>query len=305
MNIDMLAVFRNYGIKIADTSDKHSSPGWLNVDCPFCADTKKHLGWNIKKQFFHCWKCGAHSINDVLAELLGVPYYELDAIRQRYALRPAALADDDKPEAVKIRAEQIVVPGGYLELRHREYLLNRGYDPGKLVKLWGLRATDHLAAGTDKFRVVCPIYHDGKVVSWQGRDITGKSPLRWKSCAAEYELRAHKHCLGGSQLVPGDSVAVVEGFTDAWRLGAGSVATFGTSYLAPQINLLRKYRRRFVVLDSEEKDPNARAQADRLAAVLSAFPGETVMVELDEGDPGDLDQDEADRLMTTEWRIRK
>ena len=46
------------------------------------------------------------------------------------------------------------------------------------------------------------------------------------------------------------------------------------------------------------------AAGERLANMLSAFGGETVIVELDSGDPGDLSQEEATYLMTKEWRIR-
>lgn len=303
MNIDMQALLTDHRIAVADTNDKHYRQGWLNVDCPFCADKKKHLGWDIRGQRWNCWKCGSHNVNDTLTELLNAAYYELDAVKRRYALRPGALADNGD-EAI-VRPAEIVVPGhSPLGLVHESYLIGRNYDPDKLQRVWELRGTAHVDRGTNKFRIVCPIYYDGHIVSWQGRDITGRSPLRWKSCPAELELRAHKHCLGGEQLVPGDSVAVVEGFTDAWRLGPGAVATFGTAYLTEQVNLLRRYRHRFIVLDSENKDPNAGLQADKLAAMLSAFPGETIMVELDGGDPGDLAQAEADYLMTKEWGIR-
>jgi len=302
MNIDMAALLKAHSVEYITGRDPHCTPGWINMRCPFCDDHGRHLGWNLRGQYFNCWKCGGHGVDDVLAEILEIAEREVWAVKKRYDMRPGARLVEEPAEIV--RPVEVVVPGGPPLIAHLEYLTSRNYDAAYLQRVWSVTFTDHLARGTDKFRVVCPIWHDGRVVSWQGRDITGKSPLRWKSCPKELEARDHKHCLGGQQLVPGDSVAVVEGFTDAWRMGPGAVCTFGTDYLAAQVLLLRAYRRRFVILDSAEKDPNAAAQAERLAAMLSAFPGETVMVELDGGDPGDMAQADADYLMEVEWRVR-
>lgn len=298
MNIDMQRLFREHSIS---TDGKHKEPGWLNVRCPFCDDKGNHLGWNVRSQYFNCYRCGAHRVEDTLAELLSMPEREVWVLVKQYGIRPSTKLGNDKPEIM--RPDAIIVPGTSLQKMHRDYLIGRGYDPDRLA-IWQLQGTGHAAEGTNKFRIICPVYHDGRVVSWQGRDITGRSPLRWKSCPKELELRDHKHCLGGSQLVPGDSVAVVEGFTDAWRLGPGAVCTFGTDYLLVQVNLLRRYHRRFHILDSREKDPNAIVQADKLANMCSVFPGEDIIVELDNGDPGDLVQAEADYLMETEWGVR-
>jgi hypothetical protein len=299
MKIDMLALLRDYNIPFATEGDKHCSPGWANLECPFCDDGSKHLGWNIKDGYFNCWRCGSHNTEDTVTTLLNMASHEVWILLKRYELRPGALVVKEKEQI--IRPSKCIVPGRDLSKKHRDYLIDRNYDPDKLA-VWQLQGTDHLAK--DKFRIICPIYHNDQVVSWQGRDITGKSPLRWKSCPKKLEVRDHKHCLGGSQLATGDSVVVVEGFTDAWRFGPGAVCTFGTDYLIQQVSLLRKWKRRFVVLDSAGKDPNAMVQADKLCNILSAFPGETILCELDKGDPGDLPQREADYLMNS-WGIRK
>jgi hypothetical protein len=297
MNVDMQKLLQDHGVAVADSADKHWSQGWLNVDCPFCGDKKKHLGWNVGKQYFNCWRSGFHGTEDTLVELLNITAADAWLLTRRYAMRPGALAAD-KPEET-VRPDAVVVPGFDLPsadaVLHRRYLESRGYDVDKIGPLWGLRATSF--AGDYKFRVMCPIYYGGQVVSFQGRDATDRQELRWKSCAKEFEIRAHKHCLGGLEKIKSDTIVIVEGFSDAWRLGIGSACTFGTSYLLPQIQLMIPFKKRFVVLDSEEKDPNAKIQADKLCNMLSAFSGETVMVELDEGDPGDMKQDDADAMM--------
>ena len=302
MNVDMAALFRDYGIATATQGEKTCSPGWINLQCCWCDDGGKHLGWNIHGSYFNCWRCGGHRTDDTIVELLNIAEHEAVVVLHRYNLRPGAVIEERR---LIVRPDECIVPGSSpLGLIHEAYLMKRGYDSDHLQQLWQLRGTGYAVQGTNKFRIMCPIYYDGRVVSWQGRDITGRSPLRWKSCAKELEVRDHKHCLGGEQLVPGDAVAIVEGFTDAWRLGPGAVCTFGTDYLIQQVSLLRHYKRRFHVLDSADKDPNAQAQADKLANMCSAFPGEDIIAELDTGDPGDMPQTEANYLMTREWKIR-
>jgi hypothetical protein len=287
----MLALLHSRGIA---TDGKHRFPGWINIRCPFCGDRSNHLGWNINGQYWTCYRCGGKHIDAVLAELFAVSEREAWLISRQYALRPSAGEPEAEPAVV--RPSAVIVPGADLLKAHRDYLDARGYDADRLA-YWQLQGTDHRAAGTNKFRIVCPVYYDGEVVSWQGRDITGKSALRWKSCPQELERRPVKHCLGGLEKINGDTIVIVEGFTDAWRLGVGSCCTFGTNYLMQQIQLMIPFKRKFVVLDSEEKDPNAKKQAEKLCNILSVFPGETVIVELDEGDPGSMKQDDADSLM--------
>ena len=292
MNADIPTLLQNHGIHTT-TKGPHTAQGWINTTCPFCEDSSVHLGWNIDKGYFHCWKCGGHRTEDTIAALLKIPDYEVYPLLLRYKLRPSAFAQDGLDETP--HASVCKPPGTILGPLHLKYLINRNYDPEKLTRLWHLTGTG--STGPYAFRVVYPIYHNRQVVSFQGRDITGRGELRWKTCRKEDEVRDHKHCLGGVQHATGNSVAIVEGATDGWRLGKGAVWTFGTSYLLPQVNLLRAWKRRFIILDSADKDENAAVSADRLAGMLSAFDGETHIVELDSGDPGDMKQDDADALM--------
>ena len=93
----------------------------------------------------------------------------------------------------------------------------------------------------------------------------------------------------------GDSVVVVEGITDAWRLGPGAVATFGIQFTLMQVILLRQFESKYIMFDSA--DPQAIKQAEKLADYLSGFPGHVEIIETHCGDPAELTQKEADALM--------
>jgi hypothetical protein len=178
----------------------------------------------------------------------------------------------------------------------RRYLEGRRFNPDKLSRLWGLKGVGPL--GLYRFRIIAPITYHGQVVSFQARDATDRAELRYRACPKDQEARDHKECLYGLDAVPGDRAVVTEGITDVWRLGPGAVATFGVQFSLTQVALLQDFSRVSVLFDSGKEDPEAPKQARKLALMLNAFNVETETVELNAGgDPGKLDQKEADEIM--------
>ena len=163
-----------------------------------------------------------------------------------------------------------------------------------LERLWDLQGTNHL--GPYKFRVIAPVYFNRELVSFQGRDVTGRSKLPYKACRKTKEVRDHKHCLYGQWKVVSSNVVVVEGIMDVWRLGVGSVATFGVEYSKQQVELLSHYQKVYILYDGDQA---GRVAAGRLGVELSGFECEVEVLELDEGDPGEMSQEDADDLMST------
>jgi len=86
---------------------------------------------------------------------------------------------------------------------------------------------------------------------------------------------------------------VVEGITDVWRLGDGCCATFGTKVRLAQVRLLAEYSQVFFVYDGEAQ---AQALARKLCRALSGMGVQAENILLDGGDPGDMEQDEAQKL---------
>jgi len=78
-------------------------------------------------------------------------------------------------------------------------------------------------------------------------------------------------------------------------MGVGAVATFGIKYSEPQINLLSKFKRVFLLYDPEDQ---AQLQADKLSYQLSTRGTECQILQDDKGrDPGEFGQQEADQIM--------
>jgi len=180
---------------------------------------------------------------------------------------------------------KLPVGTGPLQNKHRRYLINRGFNPDELARQWGLQGTGHL--GDYKHRIIIPITHHNRLVAYTSRDITGKSPLRYKNCPVE--LGNVKHYVYGLDQVIRDRVIVVEGPVDAWRLGIGiAVSTLGITWTMEQVNLILSSRIRYVSI-LYDNQPQAQEQADLLAEKLRDMSVEVLC--LDEiKDPGELDQ---------------
>ena len=174
--------------------------------------------------------------------------------------------------------------------RHRNYLASRNFDPKELEKTWKLYGTGPI--GPYKFRIIAPIFYGGRMVSYQGRDITGKSKIKYKACSKSMELVNHKRILYGLDFV-NDVAIIVEGIADVWRLGKGAVATFGIEFTQPQVAILSKLRKCFIMFDAEEI---AQKKAKELAeSIVSLNPNVKVEIIKLSGvkDPAELTEKEA------------
>jgi DNA primase len=294
--IDMERVFRENGIPAVDSSHKHHRHGWINTQCPFCSGSAgAHLGWSINQQYFICWRCGWKPTDKVLQTLLS-PSAAKDVLANYKVTRVRVKTKDKVATATKC----VLPKNTRLNTRTRAYLRSRNFDPKALELLWELRSVNNKIANVLMWnRIIAPIYYQGRLVSYQTRDITGKAKLRYITASKDQEVVHHKHICYGMDQVPTDTVVVVEGITDVWRLGFGAVCTFGIKYTNYQVLQLSKFTNRYILFDTQDKQ--ARRQGRKLADQLSAFDGDTYYVELPNKyrgcDPADLPQTEADAIM--------
>lgn len=302
--IDIIKFYEEHNIPFVTHGHKHARKGWVGTPCPFCSGNPGfHLGYCIDPEskyagIFTCHRCGGKNTIKVISRMTSLSQAEARKIIGKYSQgaesRLRTILDKRKGPQ---KAGRCRLPVGTEEMaeRHRNYLIKRNFDPDKLERVWGLKGTG--PTGPYKHRIIIPIYYQGRLVSYQGRDITGKSDLKYKACREEDEARDHKSFLYGLDKVPGDSIVVDEGVTDTWRLGPGSVAQFGVKFTAAQIRLLLPFKRIFILFDSKEDDPQAGEQAEMMAFQLYGGGREIELIDLLNGDPGDMTQGDADNLM--------
>ena len=278
------------------TEGKNVTTGWVNTRCPFCGDRSNHLGMSPNSKFV-CWRCGAHPFPRVIARLLQMDEASVYPILKRYGgeHRPPDL----KEAPVRIGTRKFQYPSGTgpMTPQQKAYLARRNFDPEKLEAEWGLQGTGPVSALDHidfRHRIIIPITWEGRVVSFQARDFTNKSTLRYVTCPKERELVHHKNILYGNPDKWGDTIIIVEGVTDVWRLGGRSCATFGISYKMEQVReISNRFKRVFILFDDE---PQAQAQARKLSAELEFRKVDTEIIQIT-GDPGGMKDDDAQHLL--------
>lgn len=256
----------------------HARPGWIQIrHCPFCRSDNYHLGWNVEINYASCWRCGGHRADKVLAAL-GVGrekareilrYVEPGFVQSRERSRISVLEPKGK---------------GPLSNVHRLYLLRRGFtmeDISGLAELWQVEGIGR--AAKLGWRLYIPIVYRGVRVSWTTRAVGDKVAQRYISASADEEVINHKELVYGLDFCH-HSVVVVEGPLDAWKIGPGAGAVFGTMFTTAQIKKLIKIPRRYVCFDSS---PDAQRRAEDLANQLACFPGITENLLIDAKDPGE------------------
>jgi len=257
---------------------RHVRDGWVGVDCPWCGSHDKyHLGIPDGGGVAICWICGRHSLAELIHEIARTNWTE----SHRLAARATVRVHHRKQSAPRERVRMPFKPEPLARI-HKRYLRGRGFDPDIISELWGTQSTGPV--GRYAWRLWIPVHQDGQLVSWTTRAVVDRG-LRYVHADPDMERMPIKSLLYGEDYVPGSIVIVCEGPTDAWRLGPGAVATFGTTWTEEQARRLERFPVRAICFDRQRR---AQRSAWQLYRRLHGI-GETYVVVLDADDPGSAD----------------
>lgn len=286
--LDLARLLDDHGIE-----HRQGNGDWTQLCCPFCDDRDFHLGWS--GTVFSCFRCGRLGRVEVVAALLDLTPSRTaqELLKYEGHINPQP-TPSDASWADLGRKKRLFLPHGttWLAERHRSYLKTRQFDPDRLEADWDLLGTG--TVGPFAHRIIIPIVQGGKFVCYQGRDITGRSPSKYKSCPDDKAITPIKSCLYGSDKVRGESVVVTEGPTKVWRLGAGAVCTFGATVTAAQVTILKRFRRAFLLFDEDEA---GREGADKVGRELATLNIRSTIITVGIKDAAELPQADADALM--------
>lgn len=290
----------------------HTRAGWVSVHCPFCAGSKDfHLGYSVQNDFFTCWRCGWKPKEKVVAALANVSAAESKKIINRYG-GTIKSRKNRKSAIVEVKRKGFKHPSRIdaLTNAHKRYLLKRGFDPEYIIERYKVLGTGPASSmdGLDmKWRLIIPIFFNGKEVSWQSRNIKDygkgnpKQKYKYITCGKDRERIFHKELLYNfDQAKQFDWCVVCEGILDVWRLGAPAVATFGTKYKMKQVQLLKQFKTVFIAFDP---DPAGQENAKKLKAQLEWAGAKVQNITNMPCDPGDMKQAYADKFMENLRRI--
>jgi hypothetical protein len=307
--MDIIRLYEDYSIPIAEQGNKHCTPGWINTHCPFCEGTQNyHLGYNMHYNYFTCYRCGFHWIPITISKLLEISETEAKKILKQYGNTIS-----HKESIVKIGTKPFKLPSNSLSLQinHKKYLENRGFDPEKLEREFGLLGTGPISRIKDKnynidyrFRIIIPFYWEDKIVSFDSRDITNQHIAKYMACPKDREIIPHKSILYMSRFLPQEqfkTAICVEGPSDVWRMGRSSFATSGIGFTTDQVHIISKmsFKRVAVIFDGPSetsKELEAHNKASILIGELKFRGIDAFRIKI-KGDPGSMKQEDADYLV--------
>lgn len=325
MNIRWKDFFKDHGIHFVEQGP-NVAKGNIYIQCPWCgpADHSEHMGVKANG-LYGCWRDDSHrggSPARLVAELLSVGFTEAqrvlssygeglpissspdkgfrDSIREKLQLiteNVPIIKDIPPPSFDKPREWMRIDPDNPFVRFAYNYLIGRGFTPKVLqdIPLYACQV------GQDAYRVIFPVYEDGKLVSWTGRATNGAMGLRYKSLAAlppeqgGWQIKDFVWGYDYAQTQPNGPLVVCEGPMDALKLNqflgerGRAVALFNSSLGSRQMRLLAKLAedgRQLVIC----MDPDAMSHTLKIWQAMRVFT-KVDAVYLPEGaDPGALDE---------------
>jgi hypothetical protein len=282
------------GIPYKDSGDNVSS-GWLGIECPFCpdGDHEKHLGINLTSKAISCWRCG--TTGTVLKLIKRLERGSISESIKKFTegeLHDPHIDDSFPTSRIAIDRELLRYSEDKLSDTHKAWLESRDFDPEHIFQKYRLKCFGPV--GRYKLRLLIPFYRNDYMITFTTRDVTGLAKVPYIHCDKKDSVVDPKRYLYNIDTVK-DTAIVVEGPTDVWRMGDGTVATMGIQYIAEQLYLLKvkQVRRLFLIYDFERY---AQYAAEWLAYSASTFIPEVEIYELSEGDPADLKQQDVESL---------
>jgi hypothetical protein len=241
------------------------------IKCPFCGDDPSfHLGISLDGKGFHCWRepsRGAHSgrsPHKLVMRLLGCSFTQAQAIvgdQDRKVVANDSTFDTDikrrmsmahsttghssvgrlelLPEFKKIPTfteKPFQGRGPLVNSLFIPYLRRRGYSIKEIDKLVERFDLHYALTGKFAYRLIIPVFMDGKLVNWTGRAVTTDT-LRYKTLSHDMEVSRKadlppapmnvKDCLFDYDDLKngGDILVLTEGPFDAMR-----ITFFGEKY---------------------------------------------------------------------------
>ena len=264
----------------------------LRICCPFCGESSYKMYFNQNNGKYFCFKCQARSGKrggyPLVAATLGIPLHSAEEwVMQNmhhcsYSWEEVAdktsLEENDRDVPVVYFPEIKWPDGIVLAVENEEalsYCRARGlskkdveilkirFSPDSSTKL--LDNHGEVIADLGK-RIIFPIYHEGKLVSWLARDVTNKSFLKY--------LNAPGTLLKNLvwPMLESESTVLVEGLIDSYalrKININSHATFGKSLTNNQITILKSLGIKKICMFWDAKD--AKKEMIKIAESLSDY----------------------------------
>jgi DNA primase len=275
-------------IEYSHPGSKNTGQNSISIQCPWCDDGSYHLGIELDRKFFNCWKCTkSGSLIKLAMKLEDCPYHAaVEHLQEFMTASTISEGDNDSQVTQSVREVELVGVNTLLE-PHQKYLESRNFDPEYIFQKYSLNCVGPI--GRWSHSLIIPYLKNGRVITFCAADITRTSDKKYKYLPNELSIVPIGQTLYNIDRAI-DTALVVEGATDTWRMGDGAVGLGRKKYTSWQVKRLAKFKRVFIMLDSD-----ATEMATDLANDVGMFT-EVVLLELESGDPADLSNDDVKEI---------
>lgn len=327
---DFRAFLENNGIEYIDHGPQVTR-GNIGIQCPFCgdADPSYHMGINVTTNYWNCWRNSYHrgkSPARLVAKLLGCTVLRAKTIVSEESTTDVSAFDEmylrlnqppkekEKPPEPPTRLNFVngmrkVSRRGYGELFYK-YIRDRGFTKSQTDWVIKEHKLKYSLTGTWRWRLIIPIYFNGKLVNWTGRSIRKDATVRYLSLSTApsedspsdmpQAVMSVKHCLFNFDSIyrtGGRRLYVMEGPFDAIKFDTQlrlfdirATCLFGTSLSLEQRYLLFELAEQFddvvVVVD-----PESEHIAIQIASDLASVDAGIEIIPQEYEDPGAMTGD--------------
>ena len=262
---------------------KNVKQGWIGTRCLWCSDHSNHLGINLDSKSISCWKCPTKGT--VLKLIMKIENLSMEnaliVLKEFSAI--SLLAEKFHRNLSTIHSSELKFDPGFttdIMPYCRRFLESRNFDPDFLFKKYKLMSAP--ITGKYKYCLIVPYYSFNTPLTFIARHTARKM---YFNCPEEECVDSNKQLLYGQESCK-DTVIVVEGVTDQWRIGDGSVALSGTKYTPRQVELLSDFSQVFILFDPEQE---AQENAEKLQYLLANHCHEVIVLDLGvDHDPAEL-----------------
>ena len=285
-------LFEDNGIDYA-VDGKHTRQGWIQIHCPFCThDHSFHLGIHGDGKGANCWKCHRKSVWEIMEKILpkqpNFYFAEYPRLREFSISRTTYLQTRKELKTPRLQKGLSKLARGYLKKRGFKNInsLKNDFD------LCSISPYNQMGA-----RIYIPIFGANKqAIAYTMRYVGNrKGAPRYLNCPKGEQVASKTSILYGEHLIKGDTVIVVEGPCDVWKLRGYAVATLGVGFSEAQLCQLSVYNRVIVLFDADKPGQVAGASLAEELSVLGVPKVERWVLE--SGDPGDMSDDEIKEII--------
>lgn len=303
------------------TSGPNVSRGEVGIKCPFCRDDpSEHMavsldgrGWSCRRNRQHSGKSAARLINALLQCGMEQANAIVGTRRHLQADVASTVANLLQPKGgADVSDHRLRLPSEFKPFRRQPKFLERPF--ADYLKSRGFSRPDYLTEDYDlyyalrgpfAYRIIFPIYFEGRLVNWTARAI-GNDSLRYKTLSTNKEKALPGDILGIGPIsdyllwyddlmdIECDTIMLMEGPFDALKVnelgrdqGICATCFFTTVPSRQQIELLHsllpRFKRRYLL-----QDRGVEARALETNAALSALKLRPAQLPPGVDDPGEL-----------------